>query len=89
MDNDVDLELAKLPGSKGYNQHHKIHLKASHQHCAPCVPKLFNSFINDLDDCTERALSKSTDYTKVTDKPSGYCAIQRDINRLEKWQTVM
>ncbi|KAK4823901.1 hypothetical protein QYF61_007966, partial [Mycteria americana] len=54
------------------------------------VPTLFNIFSNDLANRTECNLSKFADKAKlggVADTPDGCAAIQRDLNRLEKWAT--
>ena len=51
-------------------------------------PVLFNTFINDLDDGAECALSKFADDTELggmTDVPDGCATIWRDMDRLEKW----
>jgi len=56
-----------------------------------CLTVLFNVFTSNVDSGIQCMLSKFADYTKlhgVVDMPEGQNAIQRDLDKLEKWAHV-
>ncbi|KAK4810876.1 hypothetical protein QYF61_013284 [Mycteria americana] len=64
-----------------------IGIKSSWRPGSILGPVLFNTFINDLDDGAECTPSQVADSKPggVADTPESCAAIQRDLNRLEKW----
>ena len=55
---------------------------------ATVLQKIFDIFVGDTDSGIKCTLSKFVDDTKLrgmADRPEGHAAIQRDLDRLEKW----
>lgn len=91
MDREVHGKLAELPCLKGCDQQHEVQLEGSHYWSTAGVytgPMLFNIFINYLDDGTECILNKFAGGARLggmADALEGCAAIQRDLDRLQKW----
>lgn len=74
----------------GCEQWHKVQLEASSTpgSSAPLGPVFFNIFSNDLNEkaeCTFHKFAGDSNEEGMADSPESHAAIQRGLNKLEKW----